>query len=149
MSKANSSRPGNAAPAVVYSDDVATVAQLAHSAPIAPPQNLEAEESVLGAMLLSPGAIGAVSEVLDASDFYRDSHAKIYRAGLALYAKGEPVDAITIVRQRFTHASAVSAKFDRNMKAAAGSSTRASGRMSSLRSRSGGTCSSTTRASRT
>jgi len=97
MSKTNSSRPGNAAPAVVYSGDVTTVAQLAQSAPIAPPQNLEAEESVLGAMLLSPGAIGAVSEVLDASDFYRESHAKIYRAGLALYAKGEPVDAITIV----------------------------------------------------
>ncbi|MGZ8702193.1 MAG: replicative DNA helicase [Gaiellaceae bacterium] len=74
-----------------------TVAQLAEAAPIAPPQNLEAEESVLGAMLLSPGAIGAVSEVLDASDFYRESHAKIYRAGLALYAKGEPVDAITLV----------------------------------------------------
>ena len=97
MSKTHSSRPGNAAPAVVYSGDVTTVAQLAQAAPIAPPQNLEAEESVLGAMLLSPGAIGAVSEVLDASDFYRDSHAKIYRAGLALYAKGEPVDAITIV----------------------------------------------------
>ncbi len=62
-----------------------------------PPQNLEAEESVLGAMLLSPGAIGAVSEVLDAGDFYRESHAKIYRAALALYAKGEPVDAITLV----------------------------------------------------
>jgi replicative DNA helicase len=62
-----------------------------------PPQNLEAEESVLGAMLLSPGAIGAVSEVLDASDFYRESHAKVYRAALALYAKGEPVDAITLV----------------------------------------------------
>ena len=61
-----------------------------------PPQNLEAEESVLGAMLLSPGAIGAVSEVLDASDFYRESHAKIYRAALALYARGEPVDAITL-----------------------------------------------------
>ena len=73
------------------------VAQLAEAAPIAPPQNLEAEESVLGAMLLSPGAIGAVSEVLDASDFYRESHAKIYRAALALYAKGEPVDAITLV----------------------------------------------------
>src|SRR5207253_3317355 len=55
------------------------------------------EESVLGAMLLSPGAIGAVSEALDASDFYRESHAKIYRAALALYAKGEPVDAITLV----------------------------------------------------
>src|SRR2546423_9715567 len=65
--------------------------------PPAPPQNLDAEESVLGAMMISPGAIGAVSEVLDASDFYRESHARIYRAALALYAKGEPVDAITLV----------------------------------------------------
>src|SRR3712207_9442603 len=48
-------------------------------------------------MMLSPGAIGAVSEILDAGDFYRESHAKIYRAALALYAKGEPVDAITLV----------------------------------------------------
>ena len=48
-------------------------------------------------MMLSPGAIGAVSEVLDASDFYRESHAKIYRATLSLYARGEPVDAITLV----------------------------------------------------
>ena len=48
-------------------------------------------------MMLSPGAIGAVSEVLDAGDFYRESHAQIYRAALALYAKGEPVDAITLV----------------------------------------------------
>src|SRR5207247_5401049 len=63
----------------------------------APPQNLDAEESVLGAMMLSPGAIGAVSEVLDAGDFYRESHAKIYRATLSLYARGEPVDAITLV----------------------------------------------------
>ncbi len=68
----------------------------ARTAPV-PPQNLEAEESVLGAMLLSPGAIGAVSEVLDGGDFYRESHAKVYRAALALYAKGEPVDAITLV----------------------------------------------------
>jgi replicative DNA helicase len=64
-----------------------------------PPQNLEAEESVLGAMMISPGAIGAVSEIVDASDFYRESHAKIYRAALALYAKGEPVDAITLTDQ--------------------------------------------------
>src|ERR671928_360968 len=75
------------------------MAQLAQASPTAPvpPQNLEAEESVLGAMMLSPGAIGAVSEILDASDFYRESHAVIYRAALALYAKGEPVDAITLV----------------------------------------------------
>ena len=73
------------------------LAQVAEATPVAPPQNLEAEESVLGAMMLSPGAIGAVSEILDASDFYRESHAKIYRGALGLYAKGEPVDAITLV----------------------------------------------------
>ncbi|MGH3091087.1 MAG: DnaB-like helicase N-terminal domain-containing protein, partial [Gaiellaceae bacterium] len=70
------------------------------SAPV-PPQNLDAEESVLGAMMLAPGAIAAVSEVLsaDGREFYRESHAKVFRAGLDLYAKGEPVDAITLVDQ--------------------------------------------------
>jgi replicative DNA helicase len=71
-------------------------APAAPTAPV-PPQNLDAEESVLGAMMLSPGAIGAVSEVLSAADFYRESHARIYRAGLALYGRGDPVDAITLV----------------------------------------------------
>jgi replicative DNA helicase len=61
-----------------------------------PPQNVEAEEYVLGAMLLAPGAIGAVSEICRAEDFYRQSHGRIYRAALALYGKGEPVDAITL-----------------------------------------------------
>jgi replicative DNA helicase len=61
-----------------------------------PPHNREAEESVLGAMLLSAGAIGTVAEVLSADDFYRDSHGTIFRAALELYAKGEPVDAITV-----------------------------------------------------
>src|SRR5512146_3571011 len=77
---------------------MAQLAQAPQSAPV-PPQNLEAEESVLGAMMISPGAIGAVSEILDAGDFYRESHAKIYRASLALYAKGEPVDAITLTNE--------------------------------------------------
>jgi replicative DNA helicase len=66
---------------------------------IAPPQNLEAEESVLGAMLLSSTAVGTVSEILDASDFYRESHAKMYRAALGLWSKGEPVDAITLANE--------------------------------------------------
>ena len=66
---------------------------------VVPPQNLEAEESVLGAMLLSPVAVGTVSEILDASDFYRESHAKMYRAALALWSKGEPVDAITLANE--------------------------------------------------
>jgi replicative DNA helicase len=64
-----------------------------------PPQNLEAEESVLGAMLLSPAAVGTASEILDASDFYRESHAKIYRGALGLWQKGEPVDAITLTNE--------------------------------------------------
>src|SRR5215469_7684803 len=64
-----------------------------------PPQNLEAEESVLGAMMIAPGAIAAVSEILDAGDFYRESHARIYRAALQLYGKNEPVDAITLTNE--------------------------------------------------
>ena len=72
-----------------------------HAAPLAdvPPQNLEAEEAVLGAMLLSETAIGAVTEILDAADFYRGSHGTIYRTCLALWAKGEPVDAITLANE--------------------------------------------------
>ncbi|MFN2469026.1 MAG: replicative DNA helicase [Gaiellaceae bacterium] len=76
--------------------DVTAVAEAPRTAPV-PPQNLDAEESVLGAMMLSPGAIGAVSEQLTAQDFYRESHGAIYLAALALYARGEPVDAITLV----------------------------------------------------
>ncbi len=50
-------------------------------------------------MMISPNAIAAVSEILDASDFYRESHAKIYRAALQLYGKNEPVDAITLTNE--------------------------------------------------
>src|SRR5262245_43181734 len=74
---------------------MAQPAQALATAPI-PPQNLDAEESVLGAMMLSAAAIEAVSEIVDAGDFYRESHAKIYRAALELYQHGQPVDAITI-----------------------------------------------------
>ena len=72
-----------------------------HAPPLGdvPPQNLEAEEAVLGAMLLSETAIGAVTEIVDASDFYRGSHGAIYRTCLALWAKGEPVDAITLANE--------------------------------------------------
>src|SRR2546428_584878 len=77
---------------------VVQLAQASQAAPV-PPQHLEAEESVLGAMMLSPGAIGAVSEVISASDFYRESHGKIYRGAPSPYGKGEPVDAITLADQ--------------------------------------------------
>jgi hypothetical protein len=61
-----------------------------------PPQHLEAEEHVLGAMMLAPGAIVAVRDVLDAERFLPRVPRKIYRAALALFDRGEPVDAITL-----------------------------------------------------
>ena len=78
-------------------DTPSSAARPDEQAPV-PPQNLDAEESVLGAMMLAAGAITAVSAVLgsEGGDFYRESHAGIYRAALALYARGEPVDAITL-----------------------------------------------------
>jgi replicative DNA helicase len=78
---------------------LAPVPSTAPSPGTVPPQNLEAEESVLGAMMIAPGAIAAVTEILDAGDFYRESHAKIYRAALQLYGKNEPVDAITLTNE--------------------------------------------------
>jgi replicative DNA helicase len=64
-----------------------------------PPHSLEAEESVLGAMMLSAEAIATVVETVKAEDFYRPAHQRIYGAVLALYGKGEPVDAITVVEE--------------------------------------------------
>ncbi len=60
------------------------------------PQNVEAEEAVLGAMMLSPKAIDKVSDILDDADFFRESHARIYRVMLGLHGAGDPVDAITV-----------------------------------------------------
>src|SRR5918995_2032397 len=61
-----------------------------------PPHNLDAEQSVLGAMLESREAIANVLEILDPEDFYKPAHATIYDAILGLFGKGEPVDAITV-----------------------------------------------------
>ncbi|WP_435172469.1 replicative DNA helicase [Actinacidiphila sp. bgisy145] len=60
-----------------------------------PPQDLDAEQSVLGGMLLSKDAIADVVEVLKGADFYRPAHETIYSAILDLYARGEPADPIT------------------------------------------------------
>ncbi len=61
-----------------------------------PPQNLEAEQSLLGAMLLSKDAIGMAIEEVTADDFYRGLHGRIFEAIINLYGKGEPVDAVTL-----------------------------------------------------
>ena len=62
-----------------------------------PPQNIEAEQSVLGAMLIDKNAVGTVTETLLPEDFYREAHRVIYSAMLALHSKNEPVDMITVV----------------------------------------------------
>ncbi|GAA0469502.1 replicative DNA helicase [Streptomyces olivaceiscleroticus] len=64
-----------------------------------PPQDLDAEQSVLGGMLLSKDAIADVVEVLKGHDFYRPAHELVYQAILDLYAKGEPADPITVAAE--------------------------------------------------
>lgn len=68
-------------------------------APLAPPQNLEAEQSVLGAVLMSESVLPAliIDERLAAKDFYRPSHARIYEAMLELNNMGSPIDPLTVV----------------------------------------------------
>jgi replicative DNA helicase len=61
-----------------------------------PPNDIAAEQSVLGAMLLSKDAIADVVEVLREGDFYRPSHQVIYATVLDLYGRGEPADAVTV-----------------------------------------------------
>ncbi|WAM11836.1 replicative DNA helicase [Rhodococcus sp. JS3073] len=61
-----------------------------------PPQDMAAEQSVLGGMLLSKDAIADVLEVLRPGDFYRPAHQSVYDVILDLYSRGEPADPVTV-----------------------------------------------------
>lgn len=61
-----------------------------------PPQNIEAEQAVLGAMLIDKEAIAKATKVLSADDFYREAHRVIFSAMLELYNKNEAVDMVTV-----------------------------------------------------
>ena len=61
-----------------------------------PPQDMEAEQCVLGAMLMSKDAIADVVETIRGTDFYRPAHEQIYNAITDLYGRGEPADAVTV-----------------------------------------------------
>lgn len=61
-----------------------------------PPQNIEAEQAVLGAMLIDKEAIAKASEILTSTDFYREAHRVIFNAMLELYNKNEAVDMVTV-----------------------------------------------------
>jgi replicative DNA helicase len=60
------------------------------------PHNLQAEESLLGAMLLSRDAIATAVEICSAEDFYRPNHGHVFEAICSLYSKGEGIDAVTV-----------------------------------------------------
>ncbi|WP_409329420.1 replicative DNA helicase [Trujillonella humicola] len=64
-----------------------------------PPQDVQAEQSVLGGMLLSKDAIADVVEQLHSADFYRPAHAIVFDCILDLYGRGEPADAITVAAE--------------------------------------------------
>ena len=61
-----------------------------------PPQNIDAEMSVLGGMMLSKDAIADVIEILRAADFYRPAHASVYDVVVELFGRGDPADAVTV-----------------------------------------------------
>jgi replicative DNA helicase len=61
-----------------------------------PPQNIEAEQSLLGCLMLDKNALIKVVDFVGADDFYKDAHKEIYRALLELFEKSEPMDIISI-----------------------------------------------------
>lgn len=68
-----------------------------------PPQDLDAEQSVLGGMLLSKDAIADVLEKVGPADFYRPAHQNVYEVILDLYGRGEPADAVTVAAELDRH----------------------------------------------
>jgi len=61
-----------------------------------PPQNIEAEQSLLGSLMLDKNAIIKVADFLMPQDFYRGNHQEIYRACQELFEKGEPIDLLSL-----------------------------------------------------
>ncbi len=61
-----------------------------------PPQNLDAEQSLLGGVLIDPEALNKIVDVVDVDDFYREDHRTIFRMVLDLYERNEPIDLVTV-----------------------------------------------------
>ena len=64
---------------------------------VLPPQNLEAEESILGGILLEPSAMDRIADILPAQAFYLPAHRQIYGAFLELYRQNKPTDLMTVI----------------------------------------------------
>ena len=61
-----------------------------------PPQNIEAEQSVLGSLFINKDAIDKIADLLTPEDFYRKAHEIIFRTILGIYKKNEPIDLLTV-----------------------------------------------------
>ena len=64
-----------------------------------PPQNLEAEQSVLGSLLINKDAITKIADKLSSKDFYKDAHASIFQSMLSLYENREPIDILSLTNK--------------------------------------------------
>ncbi len=64
-----------------------------------PPQNIEAEQSVLGSVLMDQNAILKIADILRTDDFYREDHAIIYSSILKLFEKRKPIDLVTLTNE--------------------------------------------------
>src|SRR5207248_1084369 len=87
---------------VAQSIEVDPIQSTRHRGPAGriPPHNLEAEESLLGAMMLSREAIKAAIEArLEPADCYKPAHGAIYESAFALHSRGEPVDPVTVAEE--------------------------------------------------
>ncbi len=62
-----------------------------------PPQSIEAEQSVLGSLLLDKKAVIRIADILKTDDFYRDVHGIIYKTMLELFEKNEPIDLMAAI----------------------------------------------------
>jgi replicative DNA helicase len=79
--------------------DITSLQQRQESAIRIPPQAVDVEKSVLGAMLIDKEAVAKVLELLDSGSFYSPTHQKIFMAMTSLFEKGDPVDAVTVVEE--------------------------------------------------
>ncbi|NEP09463.1 MAG: replicative DNA helicase [Symploca sp. SIO2C1] len=70
-----------------------------------PPQNIDAEESILGGILLDPEAIGRIADMLKPEAFYINAHKDIYQVALLLYSQGKPTDLMSVTSWLYDHES--------------------------------------------
>ena len=102
MSTAKQGRPFSDKPGDKTRDKIRNVlgkASLSTGLGKLPPQAIELEEAVLGALMLEKDALTAVIEILQIESFYKESHQKIYEAILQLFDNSEPVDILTVTNQ--------------------------------------------------